>query len=394
MQAEDNAPLSICRSRRVNRRLPKRFRDMLPEPPMPLPPQDVDFLDDALQTNSSPCLLVTPNIQTSEADVTAQSARPSSKSCTTLTTQKNSFGLFRVYDVESIPNANDPEDQSGAGPLLAHGLNAPMSPALSGSVDAFHPYPNESSWLIGDWYWNQGAQKSKQNFKKLVEIITSSAFRSEDLHQTNWTAIDRQLGSLESDHDPSQTTSMAAGSEEWEAVDGSWMRRLITISVPFPRSCLHPGPRNYTISSFYRWSLLSIIREVLSDPARCRYFRFEPYSLRWKRSGNTEDIGVHGELFTSQTFIAAHRDLQSAPLDPSGCTLPRRIVALMLWSDATQLTAFGDAKLWPLYVYFGNESKYERCTPNANLCSHAAYFQTVRVLYCNPPILIVSTLVT
>ena len=51
----------------------------------------------------------------------------------------------------------------------------------------------------------------------------------------------------------------------------------------------------------------------------------------------------------------------------------------MFWSDATQLTAFSDAKLWPLYIYFGNESKYQRCAPTANLCSHAAYFQTVCV---------------
>jgi len=49
----------------------------------------------------------------------------------------------------------------------------------------------------------------------------------------------------------------------------------------------------------------------------------------------------------------------------------------MLWSDATQLTAFGTAKLWPLYIYMGNESKYMRCQPLANLCSHAAYFHTV-----------------
>ena len=201
-----------------------------------------------MQAHPGPCPPVTPNVQASEAALTIQSGPPS-KSCTTLATQKNSFGLFCIYDVESIPTANDPEDQSGAGPLPARGLNVPTLPS---SVNSFHPYPNESSCLIGDWYWNEGAQKSKKNFKKLVEIITSSAFRSEDLRQTNWTAIDRQLGSLESDHDPSQTTSMAVDSEEWEAEDGSWMRRTITISVPFPRRCLHPGPRDYTISNFYR----------------------------------------------------------------------------------------------------------------------------------------------
>ena len=49
----------------------------------------------------------------------------------------------------------------------------------------------------------------------------------------------------------------------------------------------------------------------------------------------------------------------------------------MLWSDAMQLTTFGMAKLWPLYIYMGSESKYMHCQPSANLCSHAAYFHTV-----------------
>jgi Plavaka transposase len=184
-------------------------------------------------------------------------------------------------------------------------------------------------------------------------------------------------------HDPPQATPTAADSEEWQAEDDGWIRRAITISVPFPCRFLHPGPRNYTIYNFYRRSLLSIIRETVSDPIRCRSFHFEPYSLRWKCLCRVDDIGVYGELFSSQAFITAHRDLQDVHLDSTSCALPRCIVALMFWSDATQLTTFGDAKLWPLYVYFGNESKHQRCTPSANLCSHAAYFQSVCFILCN-----------
>ncbi|KIM59742.1 hypothetical protein SCLCIDRAFT_125682, partial [Scleroderma citrinum Foug A] len=240
----------------------------------------------------------------------------------------------------------------------------------------FHPYLNESSWHIGDWYWNEGTQKSKQSFKSLVGIITSADFQSEDLHHTNWVVINRQLGSLGPILEPPQITS---NTEEWQAEDSGWMRRSITISVPFPQRFLHPGPKNYTISNFYHWSLLSIIRKTLSDPARCRSFHFEPYLLRWQHSRGVNDIGVYGEIFSSQAFITAHRELQDIQLDPTGCSLLRRIVTLMFWSDATQLTFFGDAKLWLLYVYFGNELKYQRCTPTANLCSHAAYFQTICV---------------
>ncbi|KIM55613.1 hypothetical protein SCLCIDRAFT_78560, partial [Scleroderma citrinum Foug A] len=53
--------------------------------------------------------------------------------------------------------------------------------------------------------------------------------------------------------------------------------------------------------------------------------------------------------------------------------LPQQIVGLMLWSDATHLTTFRTAKLWPLYIYMGNKSKYMHCWPSSNLCSHAAY---------------------
>ena len=297
-----------------------------------------------------------------------------------ISTQKNSFGLFRVYDEGSLPSANDPDDQSGADPPDTRRIKEPVSHALPDSLNPFHPYPNESSWRIGDWYWNQGAQKSKKSFKSLVEIITSAHFCAEDLSHANWAAIDRQLSSLEAAHEPSRTTPTEG---EWQShlEDSGWARRTISISIPFPRRVLPPGPRNYTISEFYRRPLLSIICETLSDPARCRAFRFEPYSLRWQRSGADDDIAVYGELFSSQAFITTHRALQEVQLDSTGCALPRWIIALMFWSDATQLTAFGDAKLWPLYIYFGNESKYHRCTPTANLCSHAAYFQTVRVSY-------------
>jgi hypothetical protein len=58
--------------------------------------------------------------------------------------------------------------------------------------------------------------------------------------------------------------------------------------------------------------------------------------------------------------------------------LPRHIIALMFASDATQLTSFGDTSLWPLYMIFGNESKYRRCKPTLHLCHHVAYFRKVR----------------
>ncbi|KAH7905471.1 hypothetical protein BJ138DRAFT_1138264 [Hygrophoropsis aurantiaca] len=44
-------------------------------------------------------------------------------------------------------------------------------------------------------------------------------------------------------------------------------------------------------------------------------------------------------------------------------------------ADATHLTTLGETQLWPVYLYFGNESKYRQCKPSCNLSNHVPYFQ-------------------
>ena len=131
-------------------------------------------------------------------------------------------------------------------------------------------------------------------------------------------------------------------------------------------------------------SLIDNIHENVSDPTHYRLLHYEPYELRWKPPHKANDMRIYGELYTSESFLTAHCQLQDSPPEPR-CTLPHHIIGLMLWSDATHLATFGTAKLWPLYVYVGNVSKYMRCKPSSNLCSHAAYFHTVShyFMLCN-----------
>ena len=49
----------------------------------------------------------------------------------------------------------------------------------------------------------------------------------------------------------------------------------------------------------------------------------------------------------------------------------------MFASDATMLAAFGSAKLWPLYMFFANNSKYKRARPSEKLFETIAYFENV-----------------
>ncbi|KAG6904937.1 hypothetical protein DXG01_006130, partial [Tephrocybe rancida] len=220
-----------------------------------------------------------------------------------------------------------------------------------------------NSFLLSEWFWNHGYQKSKENFRRLLRIIGSPEFSPADITGTNWDQLDRQLGINNWDR------------EEWQAEDAGWSESVVQIRVPFHRNTDHPGVVDYTIPGFLSRSLVEVICEKLTTKKDdAHHFHLEPYELLWQPDPNTNPIPLYGEMYSSSAFLRAHLDLQRSPAEP-GCTLPRVIISLMFWSDATHLTQFGNAKITPLYLYFGNESKYLRCMPSKKLAEHVAFFQ-------------------
>jgi hypothetical protein len=243
----------------------------------------------------------------------------------------------------------------------------------------FDPYPNQSSFRLGDWYWNHGAQKSRESFKELTRIIGDPEFAPDDIRKTNWSDIDAKLAA-------SNFGGQEAG-HEWLGEDAGWKKTPISIAVPFHHRMKNPGPRNEIVVDLYHRSLVAVIREKLANASDVKHFHYEPHDLMWQPNEENDEVRVHGELYTSAEFREAHQNLQDGPGEPD-CKLPRVVVAMMFWSDATHLTSFGNTKLWPCYLFFGNESKYRRSKPSCNLCNHVAYFQTVRPLF--PPACLVN----
>ena len=334
------------------RRLPKRFRDPLPEPVIAARPSP---------TSSSN---VHANLQSDQSSQhPASSAADGSlghRIRQFFKTQRNSFGLFRKYFSEHPPS-HDPEEYT-----TPDDLNDKSDPvSLSGlSPKDLYPFPNRSAFRLGDWYWNGGTQKSQTSFKDLLNIVGDPEFSPADVRNTKWDRVNRLL----------------ADDEEWtDDDDAGWQRTPVSISVPFQARRNAPdvegSPKEFVVGELHHRSLVSVIREKLSNASHDEHFHYEPYALQWQPE-NSEPINVHGELYTSKAFIEAHNALQDSPPEPD-CDLPRHVVALMFASDSTQLTSFGDAKLWPLYLFFGNESKYRRCKPSCRLSNHVAYFQSV-----------------
>jgi hypothetical protein len=341
-------PPADCRPRRPII-LPKRFRDILPQPAPSLPP--------SLHHSDSP---------PSQSDTSPEPANPSSL-CSrvrqVIRTPRNIFGLVRQYFAEHIPFI-DPEELVTLEDLSSPSAsNKPRQP-----LPGFHPFPNKSSFLLSNWYWNGGVQKSQQSFKELTDIVGDPSFYSDDVRHTKWNEINAKLGNSDTDCDVEG---------EWLEEDAGWTKKRVEITVPFHQRMETPGVRQYVGADLYHRSLVQVIKERISDPHTAAKFHLEPYELLWKRSNQHREVNMHGELYTSEAFREAHRALQDSPPEPN-CDLQRVVVALMFWSDATHLTQFGNSQLWPCYLFIGNESKYRRCKPSCNLCSHIAYFQKVR----------------
>ncbi|KIM78572.1 hypothetical protein PILCRDRAFT_11038 [Piloderma croceum F 1598] len=349
--------LSIAerRPRRLNRQLQKRFRDIVPQL-LPLLP---------LVSENSPAAMSPPHLLAINSTPISPEYSPinslGSHVRQLFQTPRNVFGLFRRYRSENPPY-HDPEEYVDLQNLSDELPDTPRQ--LN-----FYPYPNESSFRLGEWYWNSGMQKSRESFNDLLSIVGDQHFRPEDVQHTSWRKIDAQLAS----------NSFAEEEEEegvWVDEGAGWSKIPIAISVPFHKRHKNPGPKTYVIGDLYHRNLVSIICEKLTGLNDHWHLHYEPFELFWKPTDSSEDIAIHGELYTSPAFLDAHREVQELPAEP-GCNLPRVVIAMMFSSDATQLTSFGTAKLWPSYIYFGNELKYRRCKPTCHSCSHIAYFQTL-----------------
>jgi len=342
---DSSTSLAQRRPRRQNILLPKRFRDILPQAAPSLPPPS---------TSGNP--------PESDAAALHDASLLHTRIRRIFRTPRNIFGLVRQYFAEQLPSV-DPEE---------HVTLAELSPPSPGDTrsqpsSGFYPFPNKSSFLLGNWYWNGGVQKSQHSFNELIDIVGDPSFQPDHVRDTKWSGINAKLGNSDTDGD---------AEKEWLDVDAGWRKTRVEITVPFHSRMNTPGSQQYVGADLYHRSLVDVITERISDPHTSAQFHMEPYELLWKRSDQHREVKMHGELYTSDAFREAHQALQDSPPEPN-CDLPRVVVALMFWSDATHLTQFGNSQLWPSYLFIGNESKYQRCKPSCNLCSHVAYFQKV-----------------
>lgn len=323
---------------------------------------------------------------TPSPDDAAESTRP--RQSQFIQSSVNVFGLSRRYPGNTLPT-HDPEEHIDLDTLTdsyrlsdsegfpATTLKIDKLPAYSNAFpnDLYHPFPNKSPYQLGAWFYNDRHQKSRSEFRRLVDIVGSPNFKPEDVRVTSWDHVHKSLGWNSFNKANLQQDSNSQGSDS----DAGWQKTPITITVPFNHATKNPGTKEFEVGHLTHRSLVWVICEKLANPKDDEQFHYEPFQLHWQpQSSNPAEspVRVQSKLYTSPAFLKAHQELQDGPGEP-GCSLPRVVVAMMFASDSTHLTSFGTAKVWPCYLYFGNESKYRRGKPSNHLCNHVAYLQYV-----------------
>lgn len=120
--------------------------------------------------------------------------------------------------------------------------------------------------------------------------------------------------------------------------------------------------------------LLETIYAALDDP-ETPPFHYTPYKEYWKPFPDSTPERVYGELYSSNAWIEAHDEVQQLPKTDG---IDHFVLPIILYSDSTHLANFGNASLWPLYMYLGGVSKYMRCKSTEMVCYHLAYIPSVR----------------
>ncbi|KJA18101.1 hypothetical protein HYPSUDRAFT_122231, partial [Hypholoma sublateritium FD-334 SS-4] len=221
----ESLSLAERRPRRENRQRPLRYRTVQPAPPASLPPADEQVRP--------------PNIFTSPASAVLTPARRILKS------PSNVFGIFRQYFSTHFPK-HDPDSNAQAADLSD--VATDRSESDLGPSSLFQPYPNQNAFLLGEWYWSNGIQKTKDSFQKLVNIVSSGSFNAADVRNIVWNSIHKRLG------EPADPEDM------WqEEPDASWKETLIALSIPFDRNTPNPGLHLYTFPPFRHRSIVSVL---------------------------------------------------------------------------------------------------------------------------------------
>ncbi|KAH9942660.1 hypothetical protein B0H21DRAFT_710231 [Amylocystis lapponica] len=297
-------------------------------------------------------------------------------------TNPDNFDVFRSYTVKPTTN---PDDELTIGALcdsstlifthppsrscLSAGLHGFVAGIQSAATSVSSPFLSNTVSHLMQWAYSGSHIKSATEVDRLVhDVILADDFDREDLRRFS-TA--RELKCLDN---ASSVLTMADG----------WLEGSVHIPLPKEGSKVasEADAPLFTVSGIYYRRLLEVIKSAYQD-SEAHAYHWLPFKMRSSSPGTADsesdppdvkDIRIYSELYNSDAMLEEDAGIQALPRDPSDSPdVEVAIAPIMLWSDSTHLVSFGSAALWPIYMFFGNLSKYIQGKPSASAAHHLAY---------------------
>jgi hypothetical protein len=327
-------------------RIPQRFQDELPPAP-PYIPDD----DDISEFSGSESNAHSP-----------------------FRTEHNSYGVFREYlhgKPSITPDLSHTLTDVTDTPYLAPDPSSsrPNHQVQIVATEFFEPFRNPSTFRLMSWFYRPSITKSITELNTLVkEVILAPDFKADDL--VGFDAVKEHKVM-----DAYQVKSLDGPTPF--SFNDTWLEGSVEIPLPcdgFKFSSEAEAPI-FTVKFHYR-KIMEVLKAALAEQAAEKFHTF-PFKAYWKPSPDESEERIYSEIFTGDSWNAEFEKIFNTVRNGENSELERFIIGLLIWSDGTALAQFGNAEMWPIYLYVGNQSKYERAKPNSQTSHHIAYLPKV-----------------
>ena len=279
-----------------------------------------------------------------------------------LQTAANTFGVWREYLYRP---SYDPESAVRTEDLrLANSTTIDTEDGESEESEEpeLSVHTNKTTQLIMEWLNTGAPTKSNAKVNRLVrEYLCHPDFKPEDLQSFDASRENCRIDALDTSKesplpDSFQTTS---------------------VNIEVPTGIKDAPPHIFSVPGLYYQQLTASICAAFSSPIATN-FHYSPFKQFCTSPITGEPERIFSEIYDMDAFIEEHDKIRrSAPTDDPDCKCEKAVAAIMFWSDSTHLANFGTAKLWPVYMLFGNLSKYIRGQPTSGACQHVAYIPSL-----------------
>jgi hypothetical protein len=315
-------------------------------------------------------------------------------------TNPNSFGVYRIYrrgEPLFTPDDNFHIDSVADGPNFTKNSTSlaaiqstwaspfgttvtfanPTPPETNATVTtpSCLPFKNMSVFRLMQWFYDSSLTKSLGTLNNLVhQVLLAPDFHTNDLAEFD---AAKEAKRLDDFHPSSQVEGCegTSANSSHQQLDDGWIEAAVPSPISLPCDKVsHSSDASapvFNVKGLLYRKPLEVIKAAFHEPSAAQ-FHLTPFEEYWKPSPDSPPQRIYSELYNSDVYIQEQDEICSRPHDLDVVVAP-----IMLWSDSTHLTSFGNASLWPIYLYLGSQSKYTRAKPTSFAAHHLAYIPKV-----------------